>query len=78
MKLYEYQRSWSFNDLGLNHSDSIFLNFFSITNRPIEAKFYVEFPWDEGTKACLNCSSHMTKIAAMPIYGTSFKESKCR
>ena len=29
MKLYEYQRSRSFIDLGLNHSDSIFLNFFS-------------------------------------------------
>ena len=32
MKLYEYQRSRSFNDLGPNLSDSIFLNFFfSIT-----------------------------------------------
>ena len=29
MKLYEYQRSRSFIDLGPNHSDSIFLNFFS-------------------------------------------------
>ena len=28
-KLYEYQRSRSFIDLGPNHSDSIFLNFFS-------------------------------------------------
>ena len=26
---YEYQRSWLFTDLGPNHSDSIFLNFFS-------------------------------------------------
>ena len=32
MKLYEYQRSRSFIDLGPNHSDSIFFNFFfSIT-----------------------------------------------
>ena len=31
MKLYEYQRSRSFIDLGPNHSDSIFLNFSSIT-----------------------------------------------
>ena len=29
MKLYEYQRSKSFIDLGPNHSDSIFLNLFS-------------------------------------------------
>ena len=66
MKLYEYQRSRSF--IGPNHSDSIFLNFFSsITTRPIEAKFYVESPWDEGTKACSNCLGHMTKMVTMPI-----------
>ena len=29
MKLYEYQRSRSFTDLGPNLSDSIFLNLFS-------------------------------------------------
>ena len=29
LKLYEYQRSRSFTDLGPNHADSIFLNFFS-------------------------------------------------
>ena len=29
MKLYEYQSSRLFIDLGPNHSDSIFLNFFS-------------------------------------------------
>ena len=29
MKLHEYQRSRSFIDFGPNHSDSIFLNFFS-------------------------------------------------
>ena len=50
MKLYEYQRSRSFIDLGPNLSDSIFLNFFfSITTRPIEAKFHMEPPWDRGT-----------------------------
>ena len=52
MKLYEYQMSRSFTDLGPNLSYSIFLNFFSsITTRPIEAKFHVEPPWDGGTKA---------------------------
>ena len=69
MKLYEYQRSRSFIDLGPDHSDSLFLNFFSsITTWPIEAKFYVESPWDEETKAFSNCLGHMTKMACMPIY----------
>ena len=50
MKLYEYQRSRSFIDLGPDLSDSIFLNlFFSITTWPIEAKFHVECPSDGGT-----------------------------
>ena len=70
MKVYEYQWSRSFTDLGPNHSDSIFLNFFSsITTWPIEAKLYVEPPWDEGTKACSNCLGHMTKMATMPVCG---------
>ena len=70
MKLYEYQRSRSFIDLGPNHSDSIFLNFFSsITTWPIETKCYVESPWDKGTKAFSNCLGHKTKSVTMPIYG---------
>ena len=45
MKLYEYQRSRSFTDLGPNLSDSIFLNLFSsITTWLIETKFHVECP----------------------------------
>ena len=67
---YEYQRSRSVIDFGRNLSGSIFLNFFcSITTRPIEAKFHVELSWDRGTKACSNGLSHMTKMAAMLIYG---------
>ena len=70
MKLYQYQRSRSLIDLGPNHTDSVFLNFFSsITIRLIEAKFYVESSWDEGMKACSNCSGHMSKMATMSIYG---------
>ena len=70
IKLYAYQRSRSFIDLGPNHSDSIFLNFFSsITTWPIETRFYVESPLDEGMKACSNCSGHKTRMAIMPIYG---------
>ena len=68
MKLYEYQRSRSFIDLGPDVSDlNIFVNFFySLTTWPIEAKFYVESSWDEETKACSNCLGHITKMATMP------------
>ena len=46
------------------------LNIFSSeTALPIKAKFYVESPWEGGTKVCINGPGHMTKMAAMPIYG---------
>ena len=49
------------------------LNIFSSETRgPIEAKFHMEPPRDGGMKVCSNCSSHMTKMAAMPIYGKNF------
>ena len=57
------------------HSDSTFSNFFFQTARPIEAKFYVESPWDEGTKVCSNGPGHMTNMAAMLIYGKNLKKS---
>ena len=41
----------------------------SETTWPIKAKFYVEPPWEGGTKVCINGHGHMTKMAAMPIYG---------
>ena len=45
------------------------LNIFSSeTALPIKAKFYVEPPWEGGTKVCINGPGHMTKMAAMPIY----------
>ena len=70
MKLYEYQRSRSLIDLGPNLSDSFFLNLFSsITTRRIEAKCHEEPLWNRGMKACSNGPGHMTKMAAMPIYG---------
>ena len=43
--------------------------FFSETAGPIKAKFYVEPPWVGGTILCLWHLGHMTKMAAMPIYG---------
>ena len=46
------------------------LNIFSSeTALPIKAKFYVESPWEGGTKVYINGPGHMTKMAAMPIYG---------
>ena len=45
------------------------LNIFSSeTALPIKAKFYVEPPWEGGTKVYINGPGHMTKMAAMPIY----------
>ena len=43
--------------------------FFSETAWPIKAKFYVEPPWVGGTIFCSRHLGHMTKMAAMPIYG---------
>ena len=41
----------------------------------IEAKFHVEPHCDRGTKICSNGPGHMTKMAAMPIYGKNMKNS---
>ena len=37
--------------------------------------FYVEPPWEGGTKVCINGPGHMTKMATMPIYGKNLKKS---
>ena len=47
--------------------------FFSETAWPINAKFYVEPPWEVRTKVYINDPGHMTKVAAMPIYGKNLK-----
>ena len=49
--------------------------FSSETAWPIKAKFYVEPPWEGGTKVYINGPGHMTKMAAMPIYGKNLKKS---
>ena len=49
--------------------------FSSETNWPIKAKFYVEPPWDGGTKVYRDGSGHITKMSAMPIYGKNLKKS---
>ena len=46
------------------------LNIFSSeTALPIKAKFYLEPPLEGGRKVYINGPGHMTKVAAMPIYG---------
>ena len=46
-----------------------FSNIFSSeTAWPIKAKFYVEPPWEGGTKVYINVPGHMTKMAATPIF----------
>ena len=47
--------------------------FSSETTGPIEAKFHMEPPWDGGTIICSQGPGHMTKMAAMSIYGKNFK-----
>ena len=57
------------------HLDSSFSNFFSLeTAWPIEAKFYVEPPWDGRIKVCSKGPAHMTNMAAMLIYGKNRKK----
>ena len=64
--------------LGVRHRRcrSLFSNVFSPeTAWPIKAKFYVEPPWEGGTKVCINGPGHMTKMATMPMYGKNLKKS---
>ena len=54
----------------------IFSNvFFYETAWPIKAKFYVEPPWEGGTKVYINRPGQMTKMAAMPIHGKNLENS---
>ena len=67
---------------GLTHSfscsvrPSTFSNIFSSeTTGPIKLKFHMETILDAGTKVCSNGPGHMTKMAAMPIYGKKLLKS---
>ena len=51
------------------------LNIFSSkTTGPIKVKFHMELLWDGWMKVCSNGLGHMTKMAAMPIYGKNLKK----
>ena len=36
---------------------------------PVEAKLYMKPYWDRGTKVCSTGTCHMTRMAAVSIYG---------
>ena len=46
---------------------------FSDTARPINAKIYMEPPWEGGTEVCINDSCHITKMATTVVYGQKYK-----
>ena len=54
---------------------STFSNIPSETTGSIEAKFHMEPPWDGETEVYSNGPDHMTKMAAMPLYGKNLKKS---
>ena len=78
--------TWSFMNIkGQGHSltfvqgcsDSTFSNFFLLeTPRLIEARFRVEPPLDGGMKVNTVGLCHMTRMAAMSVYGKSSLEPK--
>ena len=47
----------------------------SETTGPIKVKFHMELLWDGGTKVCSNGPGHMTKMAAMAMYGKNLKKT---
>ena len=61
--------------LSVVHPSTFSNIFYFETAWPIKARFYVEPPWEGGTKVCINGPGHMTKMAALPIYGENLKKS---
>ena len=57
------------------HLSTFSKNFSSETTGPISIKFHMQ-PLDRGgKKVCIFHPGHMTKMAAMPIYGKNLKKS---
>ena len=49
--------------------------FYSATAGTIVTKFHIQHPGSLEKKSYLNGLDHMTKMAAMPIYGKNLKKS---
>ena len=87
MKLYEYQRSRSFIDFGPNHSDSIFLNFFSSIiayfNISSALRWAIQDQWSSGylnfiTEEILcRCVSTIRTAITAPSHVLIFSGSYC-
>ena len=74
MAINKFQRSkltfdLSAKSLRLESHQIIIKKVFSQTIGPIELKFHVKTPYDKLAKIYIKCFGHMTKMAAMPIYG---------
>ena len=70
MAINKFQRSRLTFDLSAIGVPSIYQNIvFSQTIVPIEFKFYVNTPYAKLAKIYSTYFGHMTKMAAMPIYG---------
>ena len=66
MRLYEYQRSRSFIDLGPIQSDSIFLNFFSSVtadfNISSALRWAIQDQWSSGHVLFLICHTSISSV----------------
>ena len=59
--------------IGRPSSSTLFKHLSSETTGPVKVKFHMELLLDGGTKICSTGSGHMTKMAAMFIYGKNHK-----
>ena len=50
-------------------------DFFSETTRPVSFSFHMQLPGKGEKKVYIFCPGHITKMAAMPIYGKDLKKS---
>ena len=57
------------------HPSTISNDFSSETTGPIATKFHIQPPGPLGKKSYSNGLDHITKMAAMPIYGKNLKKS---
>ena len=74
-ELIGYSWIWRPSSSSVGHPFTFSNIFSSETAWPIKDKFYVEPRWEGGKKVCINGPGHMTKMAAIPIYGNNLKIS---
>ena len=67
------RRSSSVRRPSVRRPSTIANDFSSETTGPIATKFHIQPPGPLGKKTCSNDLSHMTNMAAMPIYNKNLK-----